>query len=127
MKTEVVNIYHGDEFDVFIGRSDDGIYDKQFACPRDIRASVIGREEMIKQYRSYVFANPNIVRACAQLKGLRLGCFCAPHPCHGDVLAEIADTYFPKAPIQERQTRRLFKPLREEAESWEEVMKECRR
>ena len=27
----------------------------------------------------------------AELKGKRLGCFCHPQPCHGDVLAELAD------------------------------------
>jgi hypothetical protein len=127
MKTEVVNIHRGHEFDVYIGRDDDGITDELFACPRDIRASVIGREEMIRQYRGYVFANPEIVRACRELKGLRLGCFCAPEPCHGDVLAEIADTDFPKAPEQERRSRSTFKPLREDADSWEQVMNECRR
>jgi len=25
------------------------------------------------------------------LRGMRLGCYCAPLPCHGDVLARLAD------------------------------------
>ena len=26
-----------------------------------------------------------------ELKGKTLGCWCKPYPCHGDVLAELAD------------------------------------
>jgi hypothetical protein len=37
-------------------------------------------------------ARPEMVAiAKKELKGLRLGCFCKPHPCHGGVLPEITD------------------------------------
>jgi len=32
-----------------------------------------------------------ILRGLDELRGKRLGCICAPHACHGDVLAELAD------------------------------------
>jgi hypothetical protein len=32
-----------------------------------------------------------IERARRELKGKRLGCYCAPKPCHGDVLARVAE------------------------------------
>ena len=33
-----------------------------------------------------------MARVRDELSGKRLGCFCAPLPCHGDVLAEIANS-----------------------------------
>jgi len=30
------------------------------------------------------------------LRGRRLGCFCAPQACHGDVLARLADALPPR-------------------------------
>lgn len=32
-----------------------------------------------------------IGRACLELRGKALGCWCAPDTCHGHVLAELAD------------------------------------
>jgi hypothetical protein len=40
-------------------------------------------------YRAY--ARKFTKAELAELKGKRLGCFCHPQPCHGDVLAELAE------------------------------------
>lgn len=44
-------------------------------------------------YRTWLNHNePDLIEAAKrELKGKILGCWCAPLPCHGDVLAEIAN------------------------------------
>ena len=73
-------------FDVYIGRP------SEWGNPY-----VIGpdgtREEVIDKYERYlkIFRPDLIIRAKVELKDKRLGCFCKPLPCHGDILAEIAN------------------------------------
>jgi hypothetical protein len=51
------------------------------------------REECILQYESWVEEQPHLMNALHELKGKRLGCWCAPHACHGDVLARLANAF----------------------------------
>ncbi len=50
------------------------------------------REEVVDKYRQYVRRNPKL-RAMIKrrLKGRDLVCWCAPLPCHADVILEIAN------------------------------------
>lgn len=47
----------------------------------------------VAKYREYIMSErPDLVAAAGrELRGKRLGCWCKPGPCHGDVLAELAD------------------------------------
>ncbi len=50
------------------------------------------RAEVIDRYRTWIDAQPHMQRlARRELAGKRLGCWCAPKPCHGDVLADLAN------------------------------------
>lgn len=49
------------------------------------------RAQVIHKYRNYLLNSPHLLAKLHTLKGLRLACYCAPKPCHGDVLAELAD------------------------------------
>lgn len=50
------------------------------------------RESAILLFEEDVRSNPSLVAAVkSKLKGKVLGCWCAPNPCHGDVLAKIAN------------------------------------
>ena len=55
-----------------------------------------GREEVIDRYRRWLATDdPQAVwirENVHTLRGKVLGCWCAPKACHGDVLAEMADT-----------------------------------
>lgn len=55
---------------------------------------VIGRDgsraEVIEKYRYYLMLSP-LVMDLGELRGRDLGCFCAPLPCHADVLCELAN------------------------------------
>ena len=80
-RTTVVHI--GDGYDVFIGRPSK--WGNPYKIGRDGT-----REQVIAKYRATISDKDREVIQ-QELKGKRLGCFCAPEPCHGDVLAEIAD------------------------------------
>lgn len=49
------------------------------------------REEVIEKYREWIKTRPDLLASLHELKGKRLGCWCKPQACHGDVLAELAD------------------------------------
>jgi len=72
--------------DVYIGRP--SIWGNPFVVGRDG-----SRLQVIERYRAWLFEHrPDLVtKARTELKGKVLGCWCAPLPCHGDILAEIAN------------------------------------
>lgn len=49
------------------------------------------REEVIERYREHLMGRPDLRALLPGLRGRRLGCWCAPEPCHAYVLAEFAD------------------------------------
>lgn len=101
MATRVANIrsYRYDrplpDGHVYIGRpghGEDGYFGNPYrlgtgenrgATINRFRAYATDRMETDAEYRERV----------AALKGKTLVCFCAPEPCHGDVLAELAESY----------------------------------
>lgn len=50
------------------------------------------REEVITKHREWVVTQPHLIARLRELKGKRLGCWCKPEACHGDVLVELADS-----------------------------------
>lgn len=71
--------------DVYIGRPSE--FGNPFVIGKDGT-----RAEVIAKYRDWFLAQPEMVaKARATLVGKVLACWCAPQPCHGDVLAEIAN------------------------------------
>ena len=50
------------------------------------------REEVVARYRQYILERPDLLKLLPDLRGRRLGCWCAPEPCHAQVLAELADS-----------------------------------
>ncbi len=53
------------------------------------------RTELIAKYRAYFIArvrqDPEFAACVEGLRGKALGCFCAPLPCHGDVIIEYLE------------------------------------
>jgi hypothetical protein len=49
------------------------------------------REEVVASYRAYLLGRPDLLALLPELRGRRLGCWCAPEPCHAAVIAELAD------------------------------------
>lgn len=79
---------HREGFDVYIGRG------SEWGNPHHV--DDVGREQAIELYRQDLWARIRdegypLINRLAQLRGRRLGCYCAPKPCHGDVLVEAAE------------------------------------
>ena len=50
------------------------------------------REEVIEKYRQWLQDQPRLIKIMKrELKGKDLVCFCAPKPCHGDVIKEVVE------------------------------------
>lgn len=57
---------------------------------------IIGRDgdrtTVIAKHRDYLYEHPELVAAAKEeLRGHDLGCWCAPHACHGDTLLAVAN------------------------------------
>ena len=82
-----------EEFDVYIGRAgrgQDGYFGNPFQLGRDG-----DREQVIEKYKKWFDArierDEEFKNRVLELKGKRLGCFCKPQLCHGDVIAEYVN------------------------------------
>ncbi len=70
-------------YDVYIGRPSK--WGNPFAIGKDGT-----RSEVIDKYRTWIVTQPHLMASLPELKGKILGCWCAPQPCHGDVLSQLA-------------------------------------
>lgn len=70
--------------EVFIGRP--SRWGNPFVIGRDGN-----REQVIAKYRAWIKTKPELLASIHELKDKKLLCFCHPLPCHGDVLAELAN------------------------------------
>lgn len=92
------------ETNVYIGRARivfiDGIRypfeDSMWANPYKITETQ-SREQVLKLYRAYIEeklkSNPELVKELIKLDGKKLGCWCKPECCHGDILVELINKY----------------------------------
>lgn len=76
-----------EEFDVYIGRG--SMFGNPFYIGRDgDRALVIDK---YKAWFTKRLEDPKFKKAVLALKGKRLGCYCKPKACHGDIIAEYLE------------------------------------
>ena len=71
-----------EDFDVYIGRG------SKWGNPFKIGPDG-NRADVIEKYRQWIKTKPNLLECLPELDCKRLGCFCKPRTCHGDVLAEL--------------------------------------
>ena len=87
MRTRVVNV-HKEPCDICIMRP--SIYGNPFVIGRDGT-----REEVITKFRLYFEQRMHddliFCQAVGELLGKKIGCCCAPLPCHGDVYVEFLE------------------------------------
>lgn len=103
-KTTVVRIRRKNgkvvqDCDVYIGR---GMYMGGWKLPKSKWANPFkidrkmekraGALHAVDRYKKWIVSRPELMKSIHELKGKRLGCWCHPFPCHGDVLAELANT-----------------------------------
>lgn len=101
MKTTVVNIRHQRE-DVYIGRprKANGIPDPPargcFGNPFVMKTEA-ERGEVVRRFELYflnrIETDEAFREAVLRLRGKKLGCFCSPKPCHGDVIVKWLESH----------------------------------
>lgn len=83
LATRVVNL-RVEPYDVYIGRP--SRWGNPFVIGKDgTRAQVIGK------YAEWIQTQPDLLERLPRLKGKRLGCYCFPETCHGDILVGLID------------------------------------
>lgn len=93
-QTTVVHNQHHD-FDVYIGRAvaESGLNASKWGNPFVMTdESDAERERVIAAYREWVVTQPALMSSLDELRGRRLGCWCAPKHCHGDVLVALIES-----------------------------------
>jgi uracil-DNA glycosylase family 4 len=71
-------------YDVYIGRPSK--WGNPFTIGKDGT-----RAEVIEKHRLWLMEQPDLLNSLDELKGKRLGCWCRPEACHGDLLAILAN------------------------------------
>lgn len=73
-----------EKYDVYVGRP------SKWGNPYEIGRDG-DRFDVIAKYEKYLQSNPELLAQVGELKGKRLGCWCSPKICHGDILAKLAN------------------------------------
>ncbi len=91
-KTTVVNI-NKSKYDVYIGRGGHG-KSGYFGNPYHIGKDG-NRDEVVAEYKKYFLDRMNndveFALLIQGLRGKKLGCFCSPKLCHGDIIVEYLE------------------------------------
>lgn len=91
--TRVVNLRQ-EAYDVYIGRGSvwGNPYTHLPLTQTKAMFQVATREEAIACYEDYIWGRRDLLALLPTLKGKRLGCYCAPLKCHGQVLVDLVET-----------------------------------
>lgn len=95
-ETRVVNM-RKEAFDVYIGRGRGSPWGNPYSHRAGTLAKyvVLTPGEAITRYEAYLRNTPELLARLHELKGKRLGCWCKPNPCHGDVLVKLVEEFCP--------------------------------
>lgn len=93
-------------YDIYIGRP--SIWGNPYVIGKDGT-----REEVIQKYKEYVLNSPELLSQLSSLEDKILGCWCAPLPCHGDVLLELINVRRNPTPTEfsDGTQKSLFTPM----------------
>ena len=96
MTTRVINIHSKEHYDVYIGRRwgpklPQSKWHNPFRIDENAPDKNKERQRVLTEFRIYLSNQPELLKQIHELKDKTLGCWCKPLPCHGDVLAELAD------------------------------------
>jgi len=79
-------------YDVYIGRPSK--WGNPFKIGMFYRGRTLTRDDAIKAFEDWLLnsdAGIELQMSLKELKGKTLGCWCKPLPCHGDILADLAN------------------------------------
>ena len=96
MKNKNEHEYIGRKGVVFIDGIRFPLYDSIWANPYKITENQ-SREQVLQLYSEYIEkkleSDNNLVKELLHLKGKKLGCWCKPECCHGDILVDLIKKY----------------------------------
>ncbi len=77
---------------VYVGRGRGSKWGNPFTFKGGTLADfVVPKDEVLPQFEAWLREQPALMAALPELRGKVLGCWCKPGPCHGDILARLAD------------------------------------
>lgn len=91
-----------EKYDVYIGRP--GPWGNPFRLTNEEE-----RGATLERYRAWLWQQihgpdgEDLMYSLAELHGKTLGCWCAPHPCHGDVLAAAAAWAYKQCELRDEE------------------------
>lgn len=90
MSCTVVNIKNS-KYDVYIGRP--SLFGNPYSSKKNTLAKykTKSKAESIRKYEEYLLNNESLLKLLPTLINKRLGCFCAPKKCHGDIIAKLVN------------------------------------
>lgn len=96
METRVVHCKK-EPYDIYIGRGSKWGNPYTHIKDRETKAEYVvsTREQAIKLYRDWILLRPDLLADLHELKGKRIGCYCFPKSCHGDILVELIKEMLP--------------------------------
>ncbi len=104
----VVNITLGHDFDVYAGRARDG-WAGLLGNPFFLQYGGT-RGETLERFKPYFYdrvsKDPEFRQRVLDCRGKRLGCYCAPLPCHATTIADWVNEQFSGMTFTERPYRK---------------------
>jgi predicted nucleic acid-binding Zn ribbon protein len=89
-RTRVVHVKSGEPYDLYIGRASPRHGLKRSIWHNPYKIGEDGtREEILAKYEHYLLESQDLIDQLPELRGKVLACWCAPEPCHGDVLVRL--------------------------------------
>ena len=73
---------------VYIGRQTPYLSASKWANPYPMGPAT--RSQVIHRFVEYILINMELLESLSELKGKKLGCWCAPLQCHGEILHKLA-------------------------------------
>ena len=80
-----------DSNNVYIGRPSGDIDGSLFQNPYSLND--FDRATAISKYKEHIFSKPELMNEVESLRGKKLGCYCYPEDCHGQILIDILHPY----------------------------------
>jgi alkylated DNA repair dioxygenase AlkB len=80
----------------YIGRKNSwmGLEESLFHNPFILK-SEYDRDKILSKYREYVFSSEEVIKNLPSLINKDLWCYCSPKTCHGEVLVEALEKFYP--------------------------------
>jgi hypothetical protein len=80
-----------EKFDVYVGRKQKNFPEGSKWGNPFYLSDESKREEVLDKYINWLMTKDELLNQIHELKGKKLGCWCAPKLCHAEILAKLAN------------------------------------